>query len=326
MRFFTLAFSLVTGRLATHRQRIQAVRCLAVSLFAAVFLSSGVYEPSASLVLLGDIMLGRGVAEAHPEGDWESVLQSLQPFTRSADLALANLESPIGCTATVASNPRLLVAPPEAVSALDSAGLDILSMVNNHAMDAGPDGKRCTVESLAALGIATLDSPYTTIEISVRGLDFAFLAIDFTREQPPGLVDDLARRIRLASEAGKIVVVSIHWGLEYQSGHDALQERIAVRLANSSADILWGHHPHVAQQIEWKNGTLVLYSLGNAVFDQWQPEAVRQGTLVWVDVDRRGVFRIGILPFSIDPDRGKTGTVDLLSLRIFPSSSIPHGI
>jgi poly-gamma-glutamate capsule biosynthesis protein CapA/YwtB (metallophosphatase superfamily) len=297
------------------RQRATPVRCLICSIVAAAFLNAGEYQPSASLVFFGDIMLGRGVAEAHAAGDWESVLQSLHPVTRAADLALANLESPIGCDSTLPSDPRSLAAPPGAAKALGSAGMDVLSTANNHALDAGPDGRRCSIHALAALGIDAINSFSIPVEKTIRGLRMVFLALDFIGDKPPEAVGELERAIRRAHGAGKVVVVSLHWGLEYQSGHDSFQEQIAARLVDAGADILWGHHPHVVQEIEWRKGSLILYSLGNAVFDQREPDPVRRGTLVWADVDRRGARSIMILPFAIDPRRGKTGPPDFLSLR-----------
>jgi poly-gamma-glutamate capsule biosynthesis protein CapA/YwtB (metallophosphatase superfamily) len=305
------------GISAHCKQRILRMRCLVCSLLAVCFLTSGDCEPSASLVFLGDIMLGRGVADAHAGGDWGSVLQTLQPLTRAADLALATLESPFLCEEVSTKDPRSLAAPPEAAAALTSSGLDVLSIVNNHAQDAGPEGIRCTIRALADLGITSLDSPLVEREITAGGVPFVFLAFDFTGDVQEGAVETIERRIRLASGAGKFVVVSLHWGLEYQSGHDALQERIASQFADARAGILWGHHPHVSQDIAWRNRTLILYSLGNAVFDQYKPEGVRHGTLVWAEVDRRGIRWIAVLPFAVDPLRGKTGPLDLLSARIF---------
>jgi len=299
-----------------QKQRVATARCFACLLPIILLFPASAYEPSACLVLLGDIMLGRGVAQAHIGADWESALQSLHPVTRAADLALANLESPIGCeTPALTGNSRSLVAPPEAVAALSSAGLDVLSTVNNHARDAGDRGAKCTGDSLAGKGILVLDSSSTPLEIRVHGINISVLAFDFTGEVTPAAVENLERRVREASSAGKIVVVSLHWGMEYQAGHDAGQLRIARRLAASHADILWGHHPHVVQEAEWIAETLVLYSLGNAVFDQQEPESVRRGELVWIEVDRRGVRFFAELPFAIDARLGKTKSMDLFSTR-----------
>jgi poly-gamma-glutamate capsule biosynthesis protein CapA/YwtB (metallophosphatase superfamily) len=295
------------------------MRCLVFCLLAIAPLAADSFEPSIHLVLLGDVMLGRGVAEAHASGDWDSVLRSISPITRAADWAAVNLESPIGCGASGPSGPLSLTAPPAAAAALTSAGVDLVSTVNNHAQDAGPRGS-CTREVLIPRGIAVLDSPAVPLDIDVRGLLLVFLALDFTGEVPPESIAILEREVHSAAESGKIVVVSLHWGMEYQSGRDSLQEQIADRLVHAGADILWGHHPHVMQELEWRGGALVLYSLGNAVFDQPEPEAARRGTLIWAEVDRRGVHSAAILPFAIDPRSGRTGAPDFSSLRISFSS------
>jgi poly-gamma-glutamate capsule biosynthesis protein CapA/YwtB (metallophosphatase superfamily) len=304
------------------RQRAVLVGCLIVFILAAACISASDYLPSASLVFLGDIMLGRGVAQAHEGGDWESVLQSLAPITRAADLALANLESPIRCTPEVPSGVRSLAAPPASSAALISAGMDIVSTANNHALDAGPAGRDCTVAALSGSGISMLESYSHPLEINLHGLKIVFLAINLVGEMPLESIAMLERAVHIAHRAGKIVVVSLHWGLEYQSGRDALQEQIAARLADAGADVLWGHHPHVVQETEWRNGSLILYSLGNAVFDQQEPASSRRGALVWAEVGRSGVHSMMIIRFAIDPRLGKTGAPDLSSFR-FSSPQSP---
>jgi poly-gamma-glutamate capsule biosynthesis protein CapA/YwtB (metallophosphatase superfamily) len=309
---------------STNMQRILRVRCFVFSLLVILLATASSFEPAANLVFLGDIMLGRWVAEAHSGGGWESALQSLHPMTRSADLALANLESPFGCGITVPFTSRLLVAPNEAVAALSSAGIDILSTVNNHAQDAGTQGIDCTHEVLAAQGILALDSPDKPWEINLRGLELAFLAFDFTDGYTDAEVVELESLIRRAKEAGRIVIVSLHWGMEYQAGSEPEQRRIAARLSSAGADLIWGHHPHVVQEVMWIGQTLVLYSLGNTVFDQQQPESVRRGELAWVQIDRRGVRSAATVSFSINPRLGETGALDLRSLQLlFAGSASP---
>jgi poly-gamma-glutamate capsule biosynthesis protein CapA/YwtB (metallophosphatase superfamily) len=312
--------------LSKIRQRTRAVRCLILSILASGLLTSGEFQPSASLVLLGDIMLGRGVAEAHAGGDWETVLQSLQPITRAAGLAAGNLESPIGCDASKPSSPRSLAAPPEAAWALRSAGIDVVSTANNHALDAGTGGLRCTEDSLAKIGAVAIHSYSMPLEINVHGLRIAFLALNLLGENPPDALAELEQSIRRVSADGAITVVSLHWGMEYQAGHDSLQEEIAGRLVEAGADILWGHHPHVVQEMEWRKGTLILYSLGNAVFDQPAPPAAGRGSLVWVSIGRDGIRWAAAVPFAIDPRRGVTEAPDYFSIRFSFPDSIPHGI
>jgi len=88
------------------------------------------------LALMGDLMLGRDVARAHGDGDWERTAEALEPALYGVDLALGNLESPL--TSSALTRPALdLRAPPNSAQALARLGFDILTLANNHSLDAG---------------------------------------------------------------------------------------------------------------------------------------------------------------------------------------------
>jgi len=301
---------------AGKSQRTARVRCIFFAGIVSALLSASVYEPAATIALLGDVMLGRGVARAHADGQWGNTLQSLTPILQAADLALANLESPLDCAGTAATGSRVLIAPPESVEALTSAGLDVLSIANNHALDAGAAGILCTRNALAAHGLSVLDSESVLLE-NIRGIRLAFLAADFVSGNSPGQMNALADQVRRLHREGRIVVVSLHWGMEYQAGSDDLQKRIARLLADSGANILWGHHPHAVQETDWIGDTLILYSLGNAVFDQILPSSARRGEVAWVEVDRGGVRFWASMQFNIDAHFGRTGSWNLPTFRFF---------
>jgi poly-gamma-glutamate capsule biosynthesis protein CapA/YwtB (metallophosphatase superfamily) len=289
---------------------------------ASALLSASVYEPAATIALLGDVMLGRGVARAHADGQWGNTLQSLTPILQAADLALANLESPMDCAGTASAGNRVLIAPPESLEALTSAGLDIVSLANNHARDAGEVGVRCTGNILAKHGLSVLDSESVLFE-DIHGINLAFLAADFVSDNSPRQINALADQVRRWHGEGRIVVVSLHWGMEHQAGSDDLQKRIAGLLADSGADILWGHHPHAVQETDWIGDTLVLYSLGNVVFDQMLPSTARRGEVAWVEVDRRGVRFWASMQFNIDAHLGRTGSWKLPTFRFFDAPGTP---
>ncbi len=302
------------------------VRAVAAAMIASLFLSAGAFEPSATIVLLGDVMLGRGVALAHAGGEWRNALQSLAPILQSADVALANLESPIDCDTPGSADPRSLLAPAESVEALTSAGLDVVSLANNHARDGGERGAQCTRDLLMHHGVSFLDSS-SALFLAVHGVRLAILAADFSGEIPAHAVEELSNRISELHQRGNLVVVSLHWGMEYQSGSDDLQKSAARTLAQSGADILWGHHPHAVQESIWIGRTLVLYSLGNAVFDQWQLDSARRGEMVWVEADRSGVRFFAEVGFSIDPQHGRTGSVLPTTFRfsLVPKKTVTTG-
>jgi poly-gamma-glutamate capsule biosynthesis protein CapA/YwtB (metallophosphatase superfamily) len=300
---------------AKHTQRAASARCVLFAALAALVHSACAPIPVVRIALIGDAMLGRGVAAARG-GGWEDAFGSLAPVLQAADFAAANLESPIGCETPADDDRRVLLAPPGAEAALSAAGIDILTMVNNHAGDGGPEAAECTRTALSERGIRLVREPLRPLEVEAHGVGVSFLAADFVDPSPEDYLAGLVRAVQAEKRSGRIVVVSLHWGLEYQSGEDVLQERIARALAAAGADVLWGHHPHVVQPAEWIGRTLVLYSLGNALFDQPEPAAARRGGLVWVEADRFRVRGFISFAFAIDLRNGRTGSPDPLSLRV----------
>ena len=113
--------------------------------------------------------------------------------------------------------------------------------------------------------------------------------------------------------SGALVIVSVHWGAEYQGGASGRQKSLAQQFADAGAALIWGHHPHVLQPAAWiapstTGGaplrpplrTLVLYSLGNALFDQGGLDDTRRSALVVVTLDAQGVKTAEAIPFEID--------------------------
>ena len=260
-----------------------------------------------TLALLGDISLARGV---QPNTD---AFSALAVQLSSADLAWANLESPLDPQWTPSeqdpSTPAYnLCAPAERAELLKGWGLDLLSSANNHAFDCSPD---CLTQTVAALGSQNLigirspsidgamSSPYYR---NVNGLSLAFLAFDDVTQ--PIDIETAAAEVQTAKNQGALVLVSVHWGAEYQAGASPRQKEVAQELAQAGATLIWGHHPHVLQPSEWlqtENGsTLVFYSLGNALFDQYGLADTSRSALILVTLDARGINEVQVVPYEID--------------------------
>jgi poly-gamma-glutamate synthesis protein (capsule biosynthesis protein) len=247
--------------------------------------------PAVTLALLGDVMLGRSV---HPTSE---TFMYLEPFLTSADLALANLESPLTESPVETKSDYALCAPPENVQYLVDAGFDLLSLSNNHRLDCGKKGLLETQSTLTNAGLDFVDSK--PVYRSVNGIPLTFLAFDATAQFD---TEAAAQSVKLARETRAIVIVSMHWGTEYQSGASTRQTRIAEQLAEAGAALIWGHHPHVLQPAKWINDgqTLVLYSLGNALFDQHGLATTCRSALVLVTLGKNGVKEFKVIPFVID--------------------------
>ena len=300
--------------------------------------------PTLTLALTGDVMLGRGVAQAL-DGDWEAAFAEVRPWLAGADLAFANLESPLTTAPPPLSSPPTmggteggrydLRAPPEAVAALRSAGFDVVSLANNHALDAGQAGLQETISTLSAASITPLVdweigrlgnwetgklgnwSPmYQSTNVPIyRGLAFD----DSTT---PLDLEATTEVVAAAAEQADLVIVSIHWGGEYQAAPSPRQKHIAAVLADAGAAIIAGHGPHVLQRVEWVGETLVAYSLGNFLFDQPYPADCRQGAILRVTLRGDNIIAIEAIPTVIERGRvrpaGPEDTAAILArLRIY---------
>jgi poly-gamma-glutamate capsule biosynthesis protein CapA/YwtB (metallophosphatase superfamily) len=260
---------------------------------------------SVTLALLGDVMLGRGIAAAGTSPT--EVMGALAPDLASADLVLANLESPLTDAPAKTSSDYVLCAPPAQVQVLTAAGLDLLSVANNHSLDCGESGLDDTRATLSAAGIQAIGPEPSVVYREVRSSRLAFIALDDVT-RPLSLASAI-HAIGEARASGAFVVVSIHWGAEYQTAPNARQRAIADALTQAGAGLVWGHHPHVLQPVETADcglsrGCMVLYSLGNAVFDQVGLADTRRSAAVLVRVDDRGVIEARAVPFTIDVRRG----------------------
>jgi poly-gamma-glutamate synthesis protein (capsule biosynthesis protein) len=232
-------------------------------------------------------------------------LSYLTPELKAADLSLANLESPlapgnaIGIPSVDGYN---LCAASARADLFPAWGVDMLSLANNHRLDCGPAGTIATVQALTALGLISVGPGPQPVYREINGLKLAFLAFDDILS-PIDLVTTL-RAIQSAQSTGALVVVSVHWGMEYQQGATARQKALARQFTSAGASLVVGSHPHVLQPSEWiwtaHGKTLVLYSLGNALFDQAGLPDTRQSALVVVTLAASGVQSARAIPFVID--------------------------
>lgn len=276
----------------------------------------------ARLLFAGDVMLGRGVAALEPS----TLFEGIRDVVSSADLAAANLESPLTTRPHLASaGPNALEAVPSSAALLARAGFDAMGVANNHSGDAGPSTVADTTGALAAEGISTIGAGASAEEafspriVEVAGVRVALLAIDATGVGPRAGESDGAgvawwdeARVRAAvldaRAAADVVAVGLHGGAEYVPTTDPGQMAAARLLASWGADVVWGSGPHVVQPFHVIDPdgdgrpTIVATSLGNLLFDQHLP-GTRQGALLEVLAGPDGVraFRIGDAEHRLGP-------------------------
>lgn len=213
--------------------------------------------------------------------------QALRPLLAGADLAMLNLETAI--TTRGATEPKTyhFRAPASALDIVASTGVDVVTMANNHAVDYGPVGFADTLAAKAASPIPVVGIGHDAAEafapavLNRGGLSIAVLGSteidDLTLNKFPatdttaGVATNLnptrlLAAVRAAARTYDLVVVYLHWGLDYTSCPDAIQPAMAARLSAAGADIIVGSHAHRVQGGGWLGGTYVDYGLGNFVW------------------------------------------------------------
>jgi poly-gamma-glutamate capsule biosynthesis protein CapA/YwtB (metallophosphatase superfamily) len=251
-----------------------------------------------TILLGGDVILAR-------EG--KSISSATQPFGRLRKIIrgsthfFINLESPLG-TPNLSTGDMNLCAPIADAETLADVGVDLASLANNHRNDCEPGGDYITAEVLQAAGITPVSFELSPVLLETTGGRLAVVAVD---EVSAALDEDsLIARIEQAAAHSDLAIVSIHWGNEYQAGPDERQTRLAQAMADAGADVIWGHHPHVLQRMEWlqrdgQQPTLVIYSLGNLLADQWMLSDAFRSALVKLTIRQGELLAVEITPISI---------------------------
>jgi poly-gamma-glutamate synthesis protein (capsule biosynthesis protein) len=256
-------------------------------------------ESARTLSAAGDLMCTKGL-----DGAKDRFYEDVAELIFGADIAYANLESTL-TTGTIAptaftanETPRINLTPAQYETVVSHRGrrFDVVQLANNHILDCGEEGVRTTLARLEADGIqqvgvnATADDAARPRILELEGLRIGWIAHTFSvnfkpfPEDKPWLVNmtpmhlvpdpdvsGIEAQVRACRRAGcDLVLVSLHWGLEFEFYPHPDQVRWAHRFADAGADAVIGHHPHVPQPVEIYHppddparAVPILYSLGN---------------------------------------------------------------
>jgi poly-gamma-glutamate synthesis protein (capsule biosynthesis protein) len=309
-------------------KRLQVILSYLLMAFLIVGLMSAVSTDSSAkteedritLIFTGDIMIGRDIEdEIDAREDVHHPFRGISTFTQQGDITIGNLENCISERGAPENKVYTFRCRPSTLEGLKEAGFDIMSLANNHVCDFGTDATKDTIAHLEEYGIehfglwylnedarnATIPRP---VIMEVKGVKFAFLGYGenlsyesiATQNKPapvPMRLDIMKADIELARELADIVIVSIHWVRlpQYIEEADEGQKEVCRKLCDWGVDILANHGPHVCQEIEYYNGSLIMYSLGNAVFDLSRTESHRS-MIAMVRMEGKNLTEMELVP------------------------------
>lgn len=340
-----------------------------------------------ALVFVGDIMpLAAPSADAVSKVELGTGVAELF----SADVMLANLEGPVGdqepdapaVLGLFADAPRLVMTPAELQMHRGYLSGDtvVMSTANNHAWDLGVEGIKRTIDELELVRTVAVGTGRTPAEaghriIAAAGLTIGLAPFTFGTNGLGGAageadlvnvvplnqwrdargVDRVTDAVRGCRAAGcDLVIVSLHWGLEFEWFPVEQQIRIARRLVDAGADVVWGHHPHVIQPTELypvhspdRTG-LIMYSTGNLVTpvlsthsrlslavrvtvtasaggNRAKIQAVNLIPMVFSEAGGPGAYRLDRLDVLASESSGDLARTDIADIVRHLRVTVPHG-
>jgi poly-gamma-glutamate capsule biosynthesis protein CapA/YwtB (metallophosphatase superfamily) len=308
-------------------------------------LSIAAQQSELKLVFAGDIMghdtqIASALATDEPTYDYKSCFEYLRPYLQEADLVIGNLE------VTFAGEPYkgypVFSSPDELADALKWAGFDILINANNHALDRGQKGLVRTIEVLEQEKIVqtgTFPDPasrvtYYPLIVEQKGIRIALLNYTYgtngIKDRPPAIVNridkaQIGEDMQKAKTAQPdFILVTMHWGNEYQLTESKEQQELARFLFELGADAVIGSHPHVVQPIRGEGaGNLVVYSMGNLISNQ--RNRYRDGGIIFEMVlskEKHEITSHAFLPVWVWKPSTKKGTrFTLVPANLDPASA-----
>ncbi|WP_354598624.1 CapA family protein [Streptomyces sp. JL1001] len=252
-----------------------------------------------TLLAAGDVLphssvIDQAAVDAGGAGyDFAPMLAGVAPVVSGADLAFCHMETVYGKEGGPYTGYPNFKSPPEIATALRTTGFDSCSTASNHTLDDGAEGVRRTLDALDGAGVRHAGSARTAAEAArptilsagpgkgaakVAHLAYTYgtndIPLPADRPWTVNVTDErkIIEEARAARRAGAdVVVLSAHWGTEWQDEPDAGQRDLAERLTASTdrgrpdIDLIIGTHAHVPQAYEKVNGTWVVYGMGDQI-------------------------------------------------------------
>jgi len=275
-------------------------------------------------IATGDNLMHYSVLRASRENDvydFIPIYSEIKDIVKKADVAFVNQETVMAGTSYGYTGYPIFNTPRALAYALADTGFNVINLANNHAMDMRADGLYATLDFLDTIDFFTVIGARRAGDsariITKNNIKLGFLAYTFHTgwhtppANNPNLISVINREVMIREIAAlrpecDFLIVSMHWGGEYQLHPNREQTELARFLAEQNVDVIIGHHPHVLQRVETitlPNGrkTICFYSLGNFISNQRERERLIGGVAV-ITFAKDGITEeISIADFGVLP-------------------------
>jgi poly-gamma-glutamate synthesis protein (capsule biosynthesis protein) len=287
-------------------------------LAALLFIADSAQAGPVRLIFVGDLMLDDGPGRVIQSG--RDPLAHFAAALNNADFTLGNLECPVATGGKALESKIYSFRADPRVLPLLKGRFNALAVANNHSGDYGKEAFLETLSLLEQSGILyfgggrDLAAAHAPLWIKRQGLRIAVLGYNEFKPRSfeagadwPGIAwsedSQVVADIRAARAAGAdLVIPFMHWGWERETQPSERQRQLARTMIDAGADVVVGGHPHVTQGVEYYRGKLIVYSLGNFVFDGFDSPETRRGWLLRLIVDRHGLIAWDTLAAGMDEE------------------------
>ncbi|RXT13522.1 CapA family protein [Ammoniphilus sp. CFH 90114] len=285
------------------------------------------------LSFAGDTMMAGRVADIVKQKGRDYPFTDSAPIFQESDLSMLNVETAISTKGDAKQKEYTFRSDPLMADALKKAGIDIVTVANNHALDYGTEAFLDTLDYLQRAGIDYVgggknqEEAYAPIRMEVKGKTLSIFAFSRVLAEAnwhagighPGMASAydpelVYRSVQPHIEQSDYTIVYLHWGQELAEQPLPYQVQLAHGLIDLGVDLVIGSHPHVLQGLEWYKGKLIAYSLGNFVFTTSRVPEGRQSGILQVTLEGDEIVP-RFIPMHIDQgavwlaDEGVSGQI-----------------
>jgi len=268
---------------------------------------------------VGDMAFNGQIADTLRYNGAQDIFSDITQVLQSGDVVVGDLESPLSMgSQTSATGRSTVLGAPEAATGMRNAGINLVSLANDHIMDYGTAGLINTVNRLNQVGIAhagagnNSQQAYTRTVLNIKGKKVALLSLSSiapdnarAQEGKAGIAANKKRYyidslIKEAAKQNDYLIVSCHWGDEGSTGIQNSQRKFAKRAIDAGADVVLGSHPHMMQGIEIYNGRCIAYSPGNFIYPSGSGNS-GQAFVLKLSLAKGMIIKAEVVPISVDP-------------------------